>query len=96
MKSAKRILPFSLLPFSFSLMFVGCVRGFSRKTPGKSKETCWISFPESQNARKKQDFGHRELQTCREPGVDIALDLVPAFCAGCFFESDSYSLLRFY
>ena len=31
-------------------LFPGSVRGFPRKTPGKSRENCWKTFPESRNA----------------------------------------------
>ena len=36
---------------------MGCVRGFPRKTPGKSRENCWKIFPESRNATNSRTSG---------------------------------------
>ena len=38
-------------------LFPGSVRGFSRKTPGKSRENCWKIFPESRNATNSRIWG---------------------------------------
>ena len=38
-------------------LFPGSVRGFPRKTPGKSRENCWKIFPESRNATNSRILG---------------------------------------
>ena len=38
-------------------LFLGSVRGFSRKTPGKCWENCWKIFPESRNATNSRIWG---------------------------------------
>ena len=38
-------------------LFLGSVRGFSRKTPGKSRENCWNIFPEAPNATNSRISG---------------------------------------
>ena len=68
-----------------------CVRGFPRKTPGKSRENCWI-FSRIAKCCNFWDFGHRERQTCREPWVDTAWTLsTPSDSRRVFFEIDSSS-----
>ena len=60
--------------------FSGVPEQTSRKVPGKLLE----KFPRIANFYKFQGFGHRERQTCREPWVDTALDLVPHSVWGVF------------
>ena len=65
-------------------LFPGSVRGFSRKTPGKSRENCWKNFPETRNAANSRISGHRERQTCWEPWVDTAWTLSTPSARGVF------------
>ena len=43
-----------------AVLFPGPVRGFSRKTPGKSRENCWIIFPKSRNATNSRISGTKK------------------------------------
>ena len=38
-------------------LFQGSVRGFPRKTPGKSRENCWKNFPGAPNATNSRISG---------------------------------------
>ena len=61
-------------------LFPGPVRGFLRKTPGKSRENCWKILP-------LQILGFRALGKANLPGTlgPHCRDLVPTFRGGCFF-----------
>ena len=64
------------------MAFYGVLSGVSGKIPGKLWDNFRIYFPEM--FLKFLGFQAPERQTCREPQVDTALDLVPTFWAGCF------------
>ena len=69
-------------------LFPGSLRGFPCRIPGQPKKLGKII-----RAAKFfvfRDLGHQERQTCCEPWVGTALDLVPTFCA-FFLDIDSYS-----
>ena len=59
--------------------------GFSRKTPGNSRENCWKNFPESPNATNSRMSGTRKVNLPRTLGPHCR-DLVPTFRAGCFLK----------
>ena len=61
----------------------GVFAGVLEKIPGKLLE----NFSRIVKCYKFWDFGHRERQTCREPWVHTARDLVPTFQVGCFLKS---------
>ena len=67
-------------------LFPGSVRGFSRKTPGKSRENCWKNFPESRNATCSSISGTGKGKPAGNLGPTLP-DLVPTFRAGCFLKS---------
>ena len=76
-------------------LFPGSVRGFSRKTPGKSRENCWKMFPESRNATNSGISGTGK----GEPAENLGSTLpgpCPHLLCGVFFEIDSSSLLEFF
>ena len=66
---------------------MGCVRGFPRKTPGKSREHCWIKF--YPNRKMLQILGFRAPEKANLPRTlgRHSRDLVPTFRAGCFLKS---------
>ena len=64
-------------------LFLGSLREFCRKVPGKLLE----KSSRIAKCYKFQDFGHRERQTCREPWVHTAGTLSPPSSAGCFSKS---------
>ena len=75
-------------------LFVGCVRGFPRKTPGKSRENCWKKIPESRNATNSMISGTGK----GKPAANLGSTLpgpCPHLPCGVFFEIDSSSLLEF-
>ena len=50
----------------------GSVRGFSRKTPGKSRENCWKNVPESRNATNSRISGTGKGEPARNLGSTLA------------------------
>ena len=74
---------------------MGCVRGFSRKTPGKSRENCWINFPKSRTATNSRISDTGKSKPAGNPG-----SVLPGPCPhlpwGVFFEIDSSNLLEFF
>ena len=75
--------------------FLGSVRGFSRKTPGKSRENCRIILPESRSATNSRILGTGKGKPAGNLGATL-----PGSCAhlpcGILFEIDSSSLLEFF
>ena len=67
-------------------LFPGSVRGFSRKTPGKSRESCWKKCPESRNATNSRISGTGKGKPAGNLGPHCR-HLVPTFRAGCFLKS---------
>ena len=76
-------------------LFPGSVRGFSRKTSGKSREKLLENFSWIAKCYKFWGFGHRERQTCQEPSVDTAGTLSRPSMWGVF-AIDSSSFLEFF
>ena len=76
-------------------LFPGSLRGFPRKTLGKSRK---IAGKYLSNREMLQILGFRAPGKanlpCRRTLGRCCLDLVPTFCEGCFFEIDSSSLLE--
>ena len=73
----------------------GGLRGFPRKTPGKSQENSWKSFPEASNATNSRISGTGK----GKPAGNLGLTLPgpgPHLPCGVFFEIDSSSLLEFF
>ena len=65
-------------------LFPGSVRGFPRKTPGKSQENCWKILPESQTATNSRisgtgkgkpvgNLGSTQPGSCPQPSVQGVL-----------------------
>ena len=75
-------------------LFPGSVRGFSRKTPGKSRENCWKFFPESRNAINSRIWGTGKGQPAGNLGSTLPRPC-PHLPCGMFLKIDSSSLLEF-
>ena len=67
-------------------LFLGSLREFWRKVPGKFRENCWKIFP---NREMLQILGFRAPGKANLPGTlgPHCRDLVPTFRAGCFLKS---------
>ena len=76
-------------------LFVGCVRGFPRRTPGKSRENSWKIFPESRNAINSRISGTGKGKPAGNLGSTLP-GPCPNLPCGVFFEIDSSSLLEFF
>ena len=76
-------------------LFPGSVRGFSRKTPGKSRENSWKFFPESRNATNSRISGTGKGKPAGNLGSTLP-GPCPHLLCGVFFEIDSSSLLEFF
>ena len=76
-------------------LFPGSVRGFSGKTPGKSRENCWKNFPESRNATNSRISGTGKGKPAGNLGSTLP-GPCPHLPCGVFFEIDSSSLLEFF
>ena len=69
-----------------SRLFLGSLREFWRKVPGKFRENCWKIFPESPNATNSRISGTGKGKPAGTLGPQCR-DLVPTFRAGCFLKS---------
>ena len=76
-------------------LFPGSARGFSGKTPGKSRENCWKIFPESRNATNSMISGTGK----GKPAANLGSTLpgpCPHLPCRVLLEIDSSGLLEFY
>ena len=73
-------------------LFPGSVRGFSRKTPGNSREDCW---KEARNATNSRISGTGKGEPAGNLGSTLPGPCPHSPC-GVFFEIDSSSLLEFF
>ena len=76
-------------------LFPGSVRGFSRKTPGKSRENSWKIFPEARNATSSRIWGTGKGKPAGNLGSTLP-EPCPDLPCRVFFEIDSSSLLEFF
>ena len=76
-------------------LFPGSVRGFPRKTPGKSRENCWKISPESRNATNSRISGTGKGKPAGKVGSTLPGTLSPPSGRGCFLKS-TVSLLGFF
>ena len=63
---------------------MGCVRGFPRKTPGKSRENCWKIFTEPRNATNSRISGHEQILLYNLGFLDLQCYFGEAVCTGLF------------
>ena len=65
-------------------LFLGSLREFWRKVPGKFRENCWKKFPESPNATNSRISCTGKGKPRREPWVHTAGTLSPPSLRGVF------------
>ena len=76
-------------------LFLGSLREFWRKVPGKFREDCWKIFPESPNATNTRISGTGKGKPAGNLGSTMP-GPCPHLPCGVFSEIDSSSLLEFF